>query len=97
MSFARAWFLIILLLLVSPLFGVILANAVGYHEPLDLAAELLNKPDLTEDINWTPFLDYSVPGVPSEIGYIISGFIGITLILSLGTLLRKIVTKGRLD
>lgn len=90
MSFARAWFLIILLLLVSPLFGVILANAVRYHEPLDLAAELLNKPDFTEDINWTPFLDYSVPGIPSEIGYIISGFIGIALILSLGTLLKKL-------
>jgi len=36
----KALIIIIILLLISPVFGVVLADMVGYHEPLDLAAEL---------------------------------------------------------
>ncbi|MEM3573264.1 MAG: cobalamin biosynthesis protein [Nitrososphaeria archaeon] len=93
MKFIKAWILIVFLLLVSPVFGVILAEAVGYHEPLDIAAELLNKSDLTEDINWTPFLDYSIQGLPKEIGYVISGLIGITIILSVKLFFEKVATR----
>ena len=83
------------LVLISPVFGVILADMVGYHESLDIAAEILDLKDITEKNNWTPFIDYSVPGLPSTIGYIISGFIGVTLVFCLGHCLTKILGKSR--
>jgi cobalt/nickel transport protein len=93
--FKRAWVTIFVLLLVSPLFGVILAEIVGYHEPLDVAAELLGKKDLTEEVNWTPFLDYTIPWLPAEIGYIVSGFIGVTVIMFIGFLAKKASARAR--
>jgi len=39
---------IIILVIISPVFGVILADMVGYHEPLDMAAELLGLIDISE-------------------------------------------------
>lgn len=78
-----------LLIVVSPVFGVYLADLVGYHEPLDVAADLLGLKDITEKINWTPFLDYSVPGLPDWLGYIIAGFIGMAAVLAVGWLIQK--------
>ncbi len=60
---------------ISPVFGVWLADLIWYREPLDVAAEAVNEVanktlgklilvDITEEINWTPFLDYTVPGLP---------------------------------
>ena len=40
----KTLFTVIVLIIVSPVFGV---------EPLDVAAEMLNLEDITEDINWT--------------------------------------------
>ncbi len=76
-------------MVVSPIFGVYLADMVGYHEPLDLVAERLNLPDYTEDFNWTPFLDYTVPGLPDWAGYIVSGLVGVSIILILGLAIMK--------
>lgn len=95
MRFKRAWVTIFVLLLVSPLFGVILADIVGYHEPLDVAAELLGKKDLTEEVNWTPFLDYTIPWLPAEIGYIVSGFIGVAVITFIGFLAKKASARAK--
>lgn len=89
----KAMVLISILIVISPIFGVLLADMVGYHEPLDVAAEALNLPDLTELINWTPFLDYTVPGLSAEVGYIIAGFIGVLIILGLGVLLSRMVRR----
>lgn len=80
-----------ILILISPICGVILADMVGYHEPLDLAAERIGLKDISEQINWTPFYDYSVPGLPAEIGYIISGFIGVAIIIGIGYLLKQTI------
>ena len=80
-----------ILVIISPVFGVILADMVGYHEPLDLAAESLGLEDVSEEINWTPFFDYTVPGLPDVIGYIIAGFIGVFVVLGLGIGLSKIM------
>jgi hypothetical protein len=41
-------------------------------------------------VNWTPLFDYTIPGLSPEIGYIISGLLGITIILGAG-----LVFKGR--
>lgn len=91
----RAFFLIVILVLVSPVFGVILADMVGYHEPLDLAAEALGLEDKNEEINWTPFIDYTVPGLPNPIGYVLAGFIGVAVVLALGMGMAKILGKEK--
>lgn len=78
---------ILILLVVSPVFGVVLADLVGYHEPLDLVAETLNLKDVSEELNWTPFYDYTVPGVDPIVGYFLSGVVGVVIILGTGYLL----------
>jgi len=85
--------LTVILIFISPIFGVILAEMVGYHEPLDVAAEALDLSDLTESINWTPLLDYTVPGLPADLGYIIAGFIGVGVILLVGFILNRLVKQ----
>jgi len=85
----------IILVIISPIFGVILADMVGYHEPLDVAAEKLGLQDISENINWTPFFDYTVPGLNPIVGYIISGLIGIAVIISIGYALSKITGERR--
>ncbi len=78
-------------LIVSPLFGVIGAELVGYHEPLDVAAEALHLKEA--NFNWTPLRDYTIPGLPDTIGYIIAGIIGVSVILAVGYLLYKYAEK----
>ncbi len=89
----RFWILIIGLLLISPLFGVYIANLIGYKEPLDIIAEETGLKDISEKINWTPFYDYNIPGLDPMIGYIISGIIGILVILAIGLALSKIAEE----
>lgn len=89
----KALIIIFLLVFISPVFGVVLADIVGYHEPLDVAAEVLNLSDLTEKINWTPFLDYSIPGLSAEVGYIVAGLIGIGIILGVGFILSRFMER----
>jgi len=91
----KALIIIIILLLISPVFGVVLADMVGYHEPLDLAAEALGLEDISEDVNWTPFFDYTFPGLDPITGYIISGLIGILIIIAIGWLMYKLVSGRR--
>ena len=86
--------LLVLLLLISPVFGIVLADIVGYHEPLDIAAEMLGLKDVSEEVNWTPFYDYSFPGLPDELGYIVSGAIGLAAIFALGFLLKLLAGRG---
>ncbi|MEZ0345835.1 MAG: PDGLE domain-containing protein [Infirmifilum sp.] len=86
-----AFALIGLLIIISPLFGVYLASIVGYHEPLDIAAQVLGLKETTEEINWTPFLDYTVPGLPDWLGYIVSGVIGAAVVIVLAFLLLKVL------
>lgn len=87
----NALILAVILILISPIFGVILADMVGFHEPLDVAAEELHLPDWTENFNWTPFLDYTIPGLSVEMGYIIAGFFGFAIILGIGLVLKKLL------
>lgn len=83
----RYLILILVLLLVSPIFGVILANAVGYAEPLDHVADMLH---LNESaINWTPFKDYTVPGLPDVVGYMIAGAMGVAVFILLTLLFER--------
>ena len=88
---------IVVLLIISPVFGVILADMVGYHEPLDVAAETIGLQDVSEEMNWTPLFDYSVPGLPAEVGYIVSGFIGVAVILLIGYGLTRLSSKSKVQ
>ena len=81
---------ILIIILVSPIFGVILADIVGFHEPLDIAAEKVELQDLSKDMNWTPLFDYTIPGLSPEIGYIISGILGIAIILGTGFVFKRL-------
>ncbi len=87
----KAFTLIAVLIAISPVFGIVLAGIVGYHEPLDIAAEMLGLKEITEEINWTPFLDYTVPGLPDWLGYIVSGIIGSAVVLLLAFLVLKLL------
>ena len=80
---------LIIIVLVSPIFGIILADIVGFHEPLDIAAEKIELQDFSEEMNWTPFIDYTIPGLSPEIGYIISGLLGIAIILGAGIIFTR--------
>lgn len=87
----KALLVTLFLVLISPIFGVILADLVGYHEPLDVAAEELGLEDITDQVNWTPLLDYTVPGLPDTIGYIVAGLIGVAVIFAVGYLASRLV------
>jgi len=87
----KALVLIGIIILISPVFGIILSDRVAFHEPLELTAEELGLQDSTEDLNWTPFLDYTIPNLLPEAGYIITGFLGISLILIIGKILVRVL------
>ena len=80
---------LIIIVLVSPIFGIILADIVGFHEPLDIAAEKIELQDFSEEMNWTPFIDYTILVLSPEIGYIISGLLGIAIILGAGIIFTR--------
>lgn len=76
----RTMMVLLFLLIISPFFGVIGANLVGYREPLELALEQLGIEE-SEPI-WAGFFpDYTVPGLNDVVGYIISGVIGLGIFL----------------
>ncbi len=84
--------LLTVLVIVSPVFGVWLAEALNYAEPLDHVAKALNLTEW-EWLEWTPLKDYSIPGLPDWLGYIISGFIGLAAVIALGYLLKLYVSR----
>ncbi|HIE59804.1 MAG TPA: hypothetical protein EYP82_07765 [Hydrogenothermaceae bacterium] len=90
----RALMFVAVLVIVSPLFGVVGSELVGYHEPLDLAAEMLGLEEWSLP-EWTPFTDYTVPGLPDTIGYIVAGFIGVGVILAIGVLLARLTAQQK--
>jgi|Deesub1362B_J571_1020462.scaffolds.fasta_scaffold00003_682 cobalt/nickel transport protein len=83
----RSLLFVIICLLISPIFGIILADWVGYHEPLDIAAEKLGLNESSYEFFWTPFADYTFPGLPSILGYMLSGAVGVLIIILIGTVI----------
>lgn len=93
MRYGRALLIIMILAVISPVFGVILADAFGYHEPLDLAAESLGLREI--DIEWgSPLPDYSVPGLDPVTGYIISALVGAAVVSGVAYLISRVSRKG---
>ncbi len=81
------------LLVTAPVFGIFLAEVTGYHEPLDIVAEELGLTE--EELQWTPFKDYTFPGLPDWLGYIVTGLIGVLLIVATCYAVKYFVVGGR--
>lgn len=81
----RAAIIIVVLVVLAPVFGVA-ANAVGYTEPLEIAAERAGAVGAIETIYRGVFPDYAVPGLDSPAGTLLSAAIGtiVTLGVALG-------------
>lgn len=75
------WIVLGLLILLSPLFAYA-AEAVGYSEPLENVAEMLGAEEHTIYEGLLP--DYTVPGINPYVGTLISGIVGIAIVLLLG-------------
>ncbi|MEM0015263.1 MAG: PDGLE domain-containing protein [Zestosphaera sp.] len=88
----KSLIMLAVLLLASPVFGVILAEELSYREPLDLVAEELGLSEA--GVEWTPFRDYAVPGVPKAVGYVIAGVLGTAVIVLTCYILRKALRVG---
>lgn len=97
----RLFIFLAIMALFSPIFGVWLANLIGYHEPLDVAADLINEManktlghpvmnDTRYQMNWTPFIDYTVPGLPDWAGYIVAAYIGLTIYLIVLLVVKRV-------
>lgn len=84
-----------MLVVLSPIFGVWLAEAVGYAEPLDHVAEALGLEDISEQVNWTPFFGYMVPGLPDWLGYMATGAVGAAIFLAIAYLAERASKRGR--
>lgn len=82
------WALLGLLVLVvlAPVFGWA-SGVVGYAEPLENAAEETGATDAASPINPGLLPDYSVPGLSSPLGTLVSAVVGtaLTLAVALGT------------
>ncbi|MFN3268315.1 MAG: PDGLE domain-containing protein [Zestosphaera sp.] len=90
--FSRKTLLTLLVLLVlSPLFGVFLAEELGYHEPLDLVAEELGLNE--SEFTWTPLKEYTVPGLPDWLGYIVCGVLGVLIIILAGFVMKTMIRR----
>lgn len=85
----RYLILLLALVLMSPIFGVWLDDIDGYAEPLDHLGDALGLKDITDEWNWTPFKDYTVPGLPNWAGYMTAGLIGIAVFVALTLFLER--------
>ena len=77
----RALLGLLVLVVLAPVFGWA-SGVVGYAEPLENAAEETGAADAAEPINPGLLPDYSVPGLSSPIGMLVSALIGTALTLA---------------
>ena len=82
-----------LLVLAAPVFAWA-AGAVGYTEPLTLAAEATGAGDDAQTTLPGLLPDYTVPGLPAPVGTLLSGLVGTALVLVLGTALGRTLTDS---
>lgn len=77
----RALLGLLVLVVLAPVFGWA-SGVVGYAEPLENAAEETGAADAAEPINPGLLPDYSVPGLSSPIGTLVSALVGTALTLA---------------
>lgn len=82
---------LLLLALLAPVFGWA-AGAVGYAEPIDVAAERTGAADAATGGHGL-FPDYSVAGLGSSVGTLVSALIGIGLTLGVATAAGRLLEE----
>ena len=82
----RALLGLVVLVVLAPVFAWA-SGVVGYAEPLENAAEKTAASDAADSITPGLFPDYSVPGLGSPLGTLVSAVVGtaLTLTVALGT------------
>ena len=82
----RALLGLVVLVVLAPVFAWA-SGLVGYAEPLENAAEKTGASDAVDSITPGLFPDYSVPGLGSPLGTLVSAVVGtaLTLAVALGT------------
>ena len=82
----RALLGLVVLVVLAPVFAWA-SGVVGYAEPLENAAEKTAASDAADSIIPGLFPDYSVPGLGSPLGTLVSAVVGtaLTLAVALGT------------
>ncbi|WP_425499612.1 PDGLE domain-containing protein [Halogeometricum luteum] len=74
---------VLVLVVLAPVFGWA-SGAVGYAEPLENAAEETGAADAADSTVPALLPDYSVPGLGSSLGTLVSAAIGTALTLAVG-------------
>ena len=78
----RALLALVVLVVVAPVFGWA-SGAVGYAEPLEHAAEETGAADAADQLAPGLLPDYSVPGLGSPLGTLVSAAVGTALVLAI--------------
>lgn len=89
----RALVVVIVLALVAPAFAWA-AGQVGYTEPLELAAEETGATDDADPVTSGPLPDYSVPGLPTPVGTLLSALLGSGVVLLIGLGIGRLLADG---
>jgi cobalt/nickel transport protein len=79
----RAMVGVLVLVVLAPVFGWA-SGAVGYAEPLENAAEETGAADAADSTVPALLPDYSVPGLGSPLGTLVSAAVGTALTLAVG-------------
>ncbi|ELZ76179.1 CbiM protein C-terminal domain-like protein [Haloferax volcanii DSM 14919] len=79
----RALIGLLVLVVLAPVFGWA-SGAVGYAEPLENAAEETGAADAADPVSPGLLPDYSVPGLSSPLGTLVSAVVGTGVTLAVG-------------
>lgn len=90
----RALLVLLVLIIATPIF-VYAAELVEYSEPLENIAEEFGAEE--NPLYSGIFTDYTIPGINSYVGTMISAFIGVLATIVLITVILKLISGGRKD
>lgn len=83
---------VLVLVLLAPVFGWA-ADAVGYTEPIDVAAERTDAGEHETTLSSGLLPDYSVPGLGSGVGTLIAGVVGTALTLGVALAAGRLLER----
>ena len=88
----RALLGLLVLVVLAPVFGWA-SGVVGYAEPLENAAEETGASNAAEPINPGLLPDYSVPGLSSSLGTLVSAVVGTALTLAVAVGVGRVLEQ----
>ncbi|MEM1684059.1 MAG: hypothetical protein QXW05_06280 [Ignisphaera sp.] len=78
-----------LLILVSPIFGIVLPEILESEEYMESLADIVNATGLI----YSPFREYMVPGLDAYLGYMVSAAFGSLIIISIYYIILYIMRR----